>query len=606
MDLPQPIAKKASFARRHRLLLWISGVVLAVLVALTITGTILARKIEPYLRAQIVQALSDRLHARVELDSFHVSFGTLINGHWGIFAEGHGLRIWPNYKVEAARQQQFADQALPPTAGVPLIQLDEFNFRAPLRYDSGKPIVISVVRLSGLSIHVPPKSLRDQAASPKTIDQPQPTPGNPSALSRVVVERIDCDRALLILETDKPNKLPMGFAIQRLRLNHLSFNAPMDFDAQLTNPRPAGVIHTTGKFGPWQPDDPGASGVEGNYTFDHADLAVFKGIAGILNSTGQYQGTLRNIVVDGDADVPNFSIAAFNSPLPLHTHFHARVDGTDGDTWLEPVNAVLGNAHFTTSGQIVRLKTLEMEQNPSATPESVAASLFVGGHDLQLNIDIEKTPIDDFMRLTNQSQKPLLTGIVTVKAKLHIPPGKTKVEQRLTLDGKFNLDQATFTSDKIQSKVDELSLRSQGRPGDVKHVQPGDVSSQMQSDFRVANAVVTLPDLQYNVPGAVIRVQGTYSLSGALNFAGTASMDATVSKMVGGWKGFLLKPADRFFKKDGAGTEIPIHVAGTRDAPQFGVDLGPFKTGTHPQRPDQQIPDSGPVQAPAATPQPQR
>lgn len=582
-----------------------SGVVLVVLIALTIAGSIVARRVEPYLRVQIVQALSDRLHARVELDSFHVSFGTLINGHWGIFAEGRGLRIWPNYKVEAAERQQLADQALPPTAGVPLIQLDEFNFHAPLRYDSGKPIVISVVRLTGLSIHVPPKTMRNQGASPKTAEGAQPTSGNPSMLSRVVVERIDCDHALLILETDKPNKLPMGFAIQRLRLNHLSFNAPMDFEAQLTNPRPVGVIHTAGKFGPWQADDPGASAVEGSYTFDHADLATFKGIGGILNSTGQYQGSLRNIIVDGDADVPNFSIAAFNSPLPLHTQFHARVDGTDGDTWLDPVNAVLGNAHFTTSGEIVRLKTLELEENPSATPEAVAASLFEGGHDLQLNIDIEKTPIDDFMRLTNQSQKPLLTGIVTVKAKLHIPPGKEKVEQRLTLDGNFQLDQATFTSDKIQSKVDELSLRSQGRPGDVKHMQPGDVSSQMQSDFRVANAVVNLPNLVYTVPGAVIRLKGAYGLNGALNFAGTASMDATVSKMVGGWKGFLLKPADRFFKKDGAGTQVPIHVAGTREAPKIGVDLGPFKAGTHPQRPDQQIPDSGPVQAPAVTPQPQ-
>jgi len=34
-------------------------------------------------------------------------------------------------------------------------------------------------------------------------------------------------------------------------------------------------------------------------------------------------------------------------------------------------------------------------------------------------------------------------------------------------------------------------------------------------------------------------------------------MEATVSKMVGGWKGLLLKPADRFFKKNGAGTEVP-------------------------------------------------
>jgi hypothetical protein len=53
---------------------------------------------------------------------------------------------------------------------------------------------------------------------------------------------------------------------------------------------------------------------------------------------------------------------------------------------------------------------------------------------------------------------------------------------------------------------------------------------------------------------------------------GTAKMEASVSKMVGGWKGLLLAPADRYFKKDGAGTEVPIHIEGTREEPKFGID----------------------------------
>jgi hypothetical protein len=47
--------------------------------------------------------------------------------------------------------------------------------------------------------------------------------------------------------------------------------------------------------------------------------------------------------------------------------------------------------------------------------------------------------------------------------------------------------------------------------------------------------------------------------------------------MVGGMLGALLKPADRLFKKDGAGTEVPIHVEGTREHPEFGVDFGRMK-----------------------------
>jgi hypothetical protein len=36
----------------------------------------------------------------------------------------------------------------------------------------------------------------------------------------------------------------------------------------------------------------------------------------------------------------------------------------------------------------------------------------------------------------------------------------------------------------------------------------------------------------------------------------------------------LLKPVDPFFKKNGAGAEIPVKITGTKGAPKFGLDLG--------------------------------
>jgi hypothetical protein len=96
--------------------------------------------------------------------------------------------------------------------------------------------------------------------------------------------------------------------------------------------------------------------------------------------------------------------------------------------------------------------------------------------------------------------------------------------------------------------------------------------------------VVTLPEIHYNVPGAEIQLEGHYALEGLMRFEGTARMEATVSKMVGGWKGWLLKPADRFFKKDGAGTVVPILIRGPHDAPEFSVDLGRMKK-TSPETP---------------------
>lgn len=167
---------------------------------------------------------------------------------------------------------------------------------------------------------------------------------------------------------------------------------------------------------------------------------------------------------------------------------------------------------------------------------------------------------------------------------LHIPPGGEPVNTRMKLDGNFKVESAVFTSDKVQGRVEELSLRSQGHPGDIKHADPKSATWEMQGNFHLANAVIALPDLEYRVPGANVQMHGTYALDGELNLDGTARMDATVSQMVGGWKGILLKPADAFFKKDGAGTQVPIRVRGTRDKPDFSIDFGRMKT-TSPERP---------------------
>jgi hypothetical protein len=111
------------------------------------------------------------------------------------------------------------------------------------------------------------------------------------------------------------------------------------------------------------------------------------------------------------------------------------------------------------------------------------------------------------------------------------------------------------------------------------------VRSTMTGDFRMADGVINLPTLEYTVPGAVVNLKGTYGVdSGAIAFEGIAKMEATVSQIVGGWKGFLLKPVDRFFKKGDAGTQVPIYIRGTRDNPQFGIDLNRMKNSA-PQRP---------------------
>jgi len=474
---------RKSFWRRHRWLLWLGGIVFVALVSLAVATAIALRHAEPFLRARIVDALHDRFHARVELDSFHVS---LVDG---VQAEGRGLRIWPPAEVQGVTVPLAAD------SNDPLISLGEFSFHAPLRYEKGKPVRISAIKLKGLDIHIPPKShFAHLPAVP-----PRPTPNDIAHVLSFAIEKIVCTDAHVVLETSKPGKLPLEFAIARFELSGngggaISSTDAAHFEAELTNPRPVGTIRSTGNIGPWQEQDPGETPIEGDYQFDNADLSSFKGIAGILSSTGKYEGTLRDITADGDTDTPDFRLTHFGNTLPLHTHFHAKIDGTNGDTWLDPVVATLGHSHFTTQGQVVRV----------VVADPASGALISKGHDIAMSVNVDSTRIEDFLRLASRSTDPLLTGALKLKAKLHIPPGAELVHKRMELKGTFNLDGVRFGSDKIQGRITELSLRGQGKPKELKAADSSLTRSTMTGDFKMANGEIDLPALTYTVPGATI------------------------------------------------------------------------------------------------------
>ena len=93
-------------------------------------------------------------------------------------------------------------------------------------------------------------------------------------------------------------KEPLQFDIQHLRLYGGGPGEAMKFDAVLINAKPPGEIRSSGTFGPWDRAEPGGTPVSGKYTFRDADLSVFKGIAGILSSDGEYHGSLGHIEVN--------------------------------------------------------------------------------------------------------------------------------------------------------------------------------------------------------------------------------------------------------------------------------------------------------------------
>jgi AsmA-like C-terminal region len=493
---------------------------------------ILLSRAAPILKARLLDGLSERFHSRVELGDFNVS---LLRG---FEVSGKDLSLYP-YNVASA---------------TPTFSVRHFAFRTGYSSLLRSPLHIGHVEVEGLRINLPPKSQRKELPGLK-----HPSKADIS----ISVDEMDCANTILTLGTDKPGKVPLRFVIQSLSLRSIGVGQPMDFSAVLTNPKPLGQIETRGVWGPWNAERPGATAVGGTYGFHNAGLGTIKGIGGILSSQGAYQGTLDSIVVDGKTDTPDFQVKISGHKVPLHSEFHAIVDGTDGDTYLQPVKAQFLHSFLIARGYVVRVQ---------GEP----------GRHVYLDVDMEQARIEDLLRMGVRTDPPVIQGNLKLHTKLDLPPGAQDVAHRMRLQGNFAIVNGRFSSDKIQRRIDELSLRSQGQV-ELAAEQERDgkfevVHSQLRGDFNLADASLNLSNLHYDVPGASVKVAGIYTLDGAkFNFSGTADMQATVSRMVGGWKGVLLMPFDKVFQKNGAGTDVPFKIDGTRSDPHFGLDLDRMK-----------------------------
>jgi len=481
---------------------------------------------ESILMGRVIETLSTRFDGHVEMDGFHVS------ALKGLEVTGNGLRIFPPDEVIAAGAKD------------PLISLGHFAFHADLRGLFQKPMHVSIVRVDSMTIAIPPKQMREQAAkSDRYLGK-----------ITILVDEIDCNDSHLIIETAKPDKAPKDFELGHIVLRNVGPNAPWEYDATLGNAIPRGDIHAIGTFGPWLNESPGDSAVTGAYTFVNADLNTIKGIGGVLSSSGEFSGQLNRIVVDGTTETPDFSLDTANHKMPLHTKFHAIVDGMNGDTYLQLVQARLAESRFSCNGAIVNIKGK--------------------GHLIDLDVNMPNGRIQDFLELGVKTQPVIMVGAFTTKTNLKIRPGDESITKRIELRASFNLRRIHFTNPGVQDKVDELSLRAQGDPKDAK-TGAEDVSSQMTGKFTLASGKLDFSRLVYTLPGGTVHLAGTYTLDGSqFDFGGKLRTDAKVSQMVTSkWKSLLLKPVDPFFKKNGVGAEIPVKIVGTNGEPKFGLDL---------------------------------
>jgi hypothetical protein len=191
---------------------------------------------------------------------------------------------------------------------------------------------------------------------------------------------------------------------------------------------------------------------------------------------------------------------------------------------------------------------------------------------VKLDVAIEDGRLEDVLRMAVKTPRTPMTGVLDLTTTLIIRPGKNEVVDKMELDGRFAIKAGRFTDPGVQAKINDLSRRARGRTGEK---QPAlvRVTSDFAGRFRLADARLALSSLTFDVPGAVVSLKGAYALrQETLAFAGELYMDAKISETIGGFKSLLLKVADPLFRKEGK-TVVPLKIEGTRNDPQFGLDM---------------------------------
>lgn len=491
---------------------------LFVALAGSIVFAILFRHADPWLRQRAIQLLQEKFHSDVDLREFHV-------------------RVFPDIRVEGSGLQLRHEGR---TDVPPLISIDSFQAHMSIAaLWAKKPWRVDHINLTRLVIQVP-RARPGQA--PQWVTKREIS---------ILVDELTAADCQLILLPKAENKDPIVFDIHHLDMHSVGLHHAASFHAQLTNAVPPGEIDTKGSFGPWNPDDPGQTPLAADYTFSHADLGVFKGIAGILSSTGRFGGVLEEIEVEGRTSTPDFQVDVGGHRVALDTVFSATVDGTNGNTILHPVKAHFLHTYLVANGGVVK------------TPG-------MNGRAVVLDVKIQSGRLEDLLRLAVKADQPPLTGTIDLHTKFDLPPGKRDISEKLKLKGTFHVNKGAFTNPEVSAKIASLSRKALGQP---QEENAGSAISSLNGNFLLDKGLATFDHLTFSVPGASIQLDGTYVLEQeTLDFHGKLRMQAKLSQTTTGVKSFLLKPVDPFFRKNGQ-TEVPIKVTGTRDHPQFGLEL---------------------------------
>src|SRR4051812_7792062 len=98
----------------------------------------------------------------------------------------------------------------------------------------------------------------DERAALARAQRAAASPPQPKGfVDQFTIDRLVADQAQMVVIPRDPSDPPKVWAMHQLRLHDVGTDRPMPFHSLISNGVPPGEIDTTGRFGPWDADEPG-------------------------------------------------------------------------------------------------------------------------------------------------------------------------------------------------------------------------------------------------------------------------------------------------------------------------------------------------------------
>jgi hypothetical protein len=483
----------------------------------------------PYSEAMLVSGLQDTFKTRVKIEKFRRFY-------------------FPHPGCEADLVTLESSAKNP--GGMPIATIRRMKIIGRYSDLILRPHHLAEIRLEGLHVRIPAPSERDG-----------PGGGGRSGEEswNISIGSVTADGS--VLEFAKQNdKESLKFDVHTLRVESIAPGGPMYYDVKMHIPEPPGELESKGTFGPWRLGQIEKIPLQGLVTLRNASLDKYPGIGGTVQSDDRFSGTLEQLQVIGNANVTDFHLKQPSHSVRLTSQFLVTVDTLKGEARLRNVTAKIGQSNLQVQG-------------------NVAKNTKHGRRETSLDFSIAQGRAEDLLWLFNSAAKPPMLGAATCSGHVVVPKFGSGFLKQLALTGRFEVHDGHFQKP-TQKKANELSARALGMKLKDGFDAPEAAVTSLSSEVTIANGVVQLSRLYFELPGARARVQGTYGLSShQVDLHGNLWTDSTVSKDTTGIASVMLKPIDPLFRRKHAGAMVGVEMTGDMDEPHFGTVFTKNKAG---------------------------